>query len=287
MRCPLCNSSKARDSWMGATVYCELRYRFQECLECRSMYLLPMPNRQTLDLMYGDEYLQFISLEEAHSGKGGTKQVLEQLLQTDPGIFFDYGCGGGYLLNEVTNIKWKAYGLDFDRKSTEEFRDSNNPIIVNDLLSIPADVSFDVIHLGDVIEHLTDVNFEMPKILTRLKPGGTLIAQGPLEANFNLFLLGLRLKKVFRNTDSTMPPYHVSLSTASGQREFFLRFGLTENEFAVFEAAHPAPDKIGLADLKNIRVTLLFLLRKMSQCLSPLISSTAGNRYFYVGRKVG
>ncbi len=57
----------------------------------------------------------------------------------------------------------------------------------------------DVLHLGDVIEHMTKINEQMPEILKLIKPGGFLIAQGPLEANFNVFTLGIRLSRSFRS----------------------------------------------------------------------------------------
>lgn len=45
----------------------------------------------------------------------------------------------------------------------------------------------DVLHLGDMIEHLTDLEHQFPEILRLIKPGGYLLAQGPLEAGPNLF----------------------------------------------------------------------------------------------------
>ncbi len=273
---------------MGATVYRDTRFEYQECLDCASVYVSPMPDRETLAQMYGDDYGQFISLEEAHSGGEGTDNVLQHLRIFDQGTFLDYGCGGGYLLREVSKAGWRTWGTEFDRTATESLKRSHgDSVVVEDLDQIPSDILFDAIHMGDVIEHLTDVNTEMTRILGRLKTGGVLIAQGPLEANFNLFLSGLRLKKLLRNTDSTMAPYHVMLATDAGQRELFSRFSLEQIAFEISEAAHPAPETIDLAGLRNVRLASLYLLRKFSQTFSPFISASAGNRYFYVGRNIG
>jgi SAM-dependent methyltransferase len=272
---------------MGATVYRGTRFEYQECEECGSAFVAPMPDGETLGQMYGDDYGQFISLEEAHSGGEGTERVLRELQKVDAGRFLDYGCGGGYLLREVAKLDWETHGIEFDRTATERIRDASGAMVVTSIDELPADVRFDAVHMGDVIEHLTDVDTEMPRILERLRPGGLLIAQGPLEANFNLFLVGLRLKKLVRDTDSTMPPYHVMLATGRGQKRLFTRFGLEQIAFDIFEAAHPAPEKIRFADVKNIRLTSLYVLRKLSQTFSGAFDSSAGNRYFYVGRKVG
>ena len=247
------------------------------------MFVSPMPDDATLQRMYGNDYAQFISTDAAHSGDAGTSQVLDELGKLECGAFLDYGCGGGHLLNKVEGMGWTTYGVDFDRLANRQ--SSGSSTIVESLAQLKSEILFDAVHLGDVIEHLTDPNRDMPAILKRLRDGGTVIAQGPLEANFNLFLFGLRLKKIIRNTPSSMPPYHVSLATSEGQQEFFRRFGLRKVRFDIFETAHPAPDM--LPSLSDVRSMSLFLLRKLSQAFSPLFSSSAGNRYFYVGTKIG
>jgi hypothetical protein len=144
----------------------------------------------------------------------------------------------------------------------------------------------DVLHLGDVIEHLTDPDGEMPKILQLLKPGGYLMAQGPLEANATLFTALLKVSKRLRGSRvAEMPPYHVVLATADGQRSFFRRFGLAPVQFSMREVAWPAPARIELADLARPRVVGLFTARRVSQALSALQPHRWGNRYFYVGQR--
>jgi SAM-dependent methyltransferase len=245
-----------------------------------------MPDQEALEAMYGDDYEKFVSSDEVHSGAEGAERVTRELADRDQGNFLDYGCGGGYLLREVSKFGWNCFGLEFNARFNQDTGDSGT-MIISDLDQLPPELYFDVIHMGDVIEHLTNVNDEMPKILNRLKPGGLFIAQGPLEANFNLFLSGLRLKRFISHSDSSMPPYHVSLATSEGQRKFFSRFGIDDISFDVMEAAHPAPDRVRVSELSNLRNTALYLLRKFSQAVSPLLSSTAGNRYFYVGKRNG
>ena len=147
----------------------------------------------------------------------------------------------------------------------------------------------DVLHLGDVIEHLTEMNREMPEILKLLKPGGVLVAQGPLEANANFFALVLRLIRMLRRPGpSYMAPYHVILATAEGQRLLFERLGLEEVEYSIRESSWPAPDQLTKSDLKKPRSILLFVLRRVSQIILRTRRNGWGrNRYFYVGRWKG
>jgi len=245
-----------------------------------------MPDDDLLASMYGADYEQFLTAEEAHSGQIGTQRVLNRLENRAKGWFLDYGCGGGSLLVETAKLGWKCFGVDFDRPATDTLAEAGNLSVVPKLDDLPDEVTFDVIHLGDVIEHLTDVNSQIPAILSRLKRGGEIIAQGPLDANLNVFLLGLKLKKLLRPSISDMPPYHVSLATLKGQNSFFERFGLEKIEMSVFETSHPAPEHLRISDLADIRLTSLFLLRKVSQVISLLFPSKMGNRYFYIGRKI-
>lgn len=247
-----------------------------------------MPDEGDLAQMYGAEYRQFLSAEHLHSGEGGIASVIEVLRREDEGgVFLDYACGAGRLLKEAANAGWESVGVEFDAETASRFSEVHGLRIVSDAAELPADFAADVIHLGDVIEHLTDVNSQFPEVLRLLRDGGLVVAQGPLEANSNLFFHGIKAARRLRGAPpSTMPPYHVSLATAAGQRRFFERFGLAEMEFRVFETAHPAPQKIGFGDINNPRTAGLFALRKISQAATSLSRGRMGNRYYYVGRKV-
>jgi SAM-dependent methyltransferase len=287
MKCPLCDSDESTGAWLGRTIYRGKVFEYRECTECGSMYVSPMPDEDDLAQMYGEDYGQFLDVETAHSGNDGSRRVLDHLAGLKPGNFLDYGCGAGSLLRAVSEMGWKCFGVDFDRSNTSRIREKQEIEVAGELSDIEAGIRFDVLHFGDVLEHLTDVNSQIPPILARLSPGGAMIAQGPLEANANLFLYGLRLKRLLRPTDSTMPPYHVSLATALGQRTFFERFGLAEAEFSVFETAHPAPEKLTRAELKSARLTALWGLRSFSKAVSQILPGSMGNRYFYIGHKRG
>lgn len=284
--CPLCNTTESEASWLGATRYREKKYDYLQCAECDSLYCSPMPDEETLALMYGDDYQQFLSVESTHSGDDGIRQVIEYLKTLEKGVFFDYACGAGVLLSEVAKIGWDVLGLELNVATAEKYSRLHNIKIISDLKDLPENFRADVIHLGDVLEHLTDVNSQFPSILNLLKENGLVIAQGPLEANLNLFFLGVKMTRILRRAPiSEMPPYHVSLATVEGQRKFFSRFKLNEMVFDVFETSHPAPERIALSDLKDVRKSTFFLLRKVSQTVSAVFPKTMGNRYFYVGSK--
>jgi len=243
-----------------------------------------MPDDEALEQMYGKDYLQFLSTEESHSGNDGITRVRKQLQKMSSGIFLDYACGGGALLREVSNLGWEVVGIERDAETARKFSELLEIRIISDVEKLAGTFPADVIHFGDVLEHLTDIDNEFPRFLRLVKNDGLVIAQGPLEANFNVFYLGIKLVRYLRGKPpSDMPPYHVALATAKGQRALFNRMRLTEIEFTIFETAHPAPQTLRVKDIRKPRAVGLFLLRKISQAVTNFFPRKMGNRYFYMG----
>lgn len=284
MACPLCDNTSTRPSWLGSTFYSGREFPYVECVGCRSLYCQPMPDDETLARMYGPEYAELFHGHENMGGSEDAARVVEWLQRAGRGTFIDYGCGAGHLLREAARTGWQAVGLEFDEKVAAEVAGRTGARVLSAPDELP-DESADILHLGDVIEHLTEVNRQVPEILRLLKPGGLLLAQGPLENNPTLFNLVVRLSRRLHPSRRTeMAPYHVVLATARGQRELFRRFGLEELEYSVREVAWPAPCKISPGDLRWPRTLGLFILRRLSQATTVLGAGRWGNRYFFAGR---
>lgn len=138
--------------------------------------------------------------------------------------------------------------------------------------------------MGDVIEHLPAPFEVVQQLVAMLRPGGWLMAQGPLEAGPCLFATALRAATPLRARRVTqMPPYHVLQATVRGQRAFFERVGLAEVTYVISEVAWPAPARLSMTDVQQPRKLALFLLRRLSQLSSKLNPTGWGNRYFFVG----
>jgi len=285
MICPLCTYTEWSPSWAGSISYRGKEYEYRRCLSCGSLYSYPMPDAETLALMYGTDYERFLSAEESMSGVMGAGEVIRWLGLNRPGTFIDYGCGAGHLLREAAKRGWRSVGVELDQRIAEKYGNGAEVLIVTDPAKLSGERKADVLHLGDVIEHLTDPDAQIPHILSLLKKGGILLAQGPLEANPNLFLTVMRWARLLRGRRILeMPPYHVIQATAGGQRAFFTRFGLVELAFTIHEVSWPAPGRLAMGDLLNPRAVALFSVRCVSQFVSGFRPSVLGNRYFYAGR---
>lgn len=237
-------------------------------------------------MMYGLEYTQEDDGSLSVENPKEPNRVLEILAREQAGVFVDYGCGSGELLVEAKRIGWQAFGVEFDTEVAHKVETKTGCRVFTDPNDATDFPQADVLHLGDVIEHLTRLDEQFPEILELIKPGGLLLAQGPLENNASLFTFALATARKLRPARRTeMAPYHVLLATSQGQRDFFSRFGLEEVEYKLREVSWPAPVGLAASDLKNPRTVALFGLRRISKAASALRPSKWGNRYFYAGKK--
>ena len=282
--CPLCRHDDTRPSWLGSTVYRGAEFVYMQCLSCGSLFCDPMPDEDVLAQMYGDDYQSRFADDPMVEDPRQPLRVVDWLKRGKAGTFLDYGCGNGAMLTQAAKLNWRAIGVEFDDEVAKTVEKQTGLEVVgrsSDLLDEPL---ADILHLGDVVEHLTDIEDQMPEILRLIKPGGLLLAQGPLEANSCLFTMTLSVTRSLRRRKrATMAPYHVLLATAHGQRVLFRRFRLEELEYSVHEVSWPAPTSRSFSELKTLRLAGLFLARRFSQAFSKFVPGW-GNRYFYVGR---
>jgi SAM-dependent methyltransferase len=286
MNCPLCAHDRSGPSWVGATTHGGRTFTYVECLSCRSLYCDPMPDAETLARMYGPDYAASFHEDPAIEDPKEAPRVVRWLEQhPEAGTFLDYGCGSGLLLTEAAQRGWRAIGVELDAGVAEAVAQRTGAMVVSRPAELPAGVA-DVVHLGDVIEHLTEMDRVLPEVLRLIKPGGLLLAQGPLENNASLFTAVLRaVKSVRGGKPAEMAPYHVMLATSAGQRRLFARLGLQEVEYTLREVAWPAPSRLAVSDLLRPRALALYTVRRLSQAASALRPRAWGNRYFYAGRK--
>lgn len=287
MACPLCACDQYRKS-LFSSFYQGIEFRYVQCLHCASLYCSSMPQPEILQRMYGVNYESVFS-EGTNDSVEDPKEphkCLEWLRRQGTGTFLDYGCGSGALLVDAAKVGWLPVGVELNSEVARRVGERTGfCVLTADAADATEGHIADVLHVGDVLEHLTDMENHMPRILRLIKPGGLLLAQGPLEGNFNFFSACCELSRCLRPWRQTqMAPYHVLMATSNGQRLLFQRFGLSELEYLLHEVAWPAPSKLTIRDMARPKQTILFALRRLSIGLSTLNSENWGNRYFYVGR---
>jgi len=132
--------------------------RYARCRECGSLSLYPMPSDTELAPLHGLDYNSQdndgLRLESDPRAVGWIIGIVQSL---DPDRFVDYGCGSGELLRRVATTGVEAVGFDLDASGVEGVEEASLPAgctaytyaDLGDHLS-----TADVLHIGDVLEHV-------------------------------------------------------------------------------------------------------------------------------------
>lgn len=218
----------------------EKRFDARKCTRCGFIYLDPRPTEDDLRLMYSDEYFLFDGADfGAHAStdyetaaiKGSVKfpAILGAIQKFKPsGKFFEIGCGMGYFLNYANTHGYDASGIEFAALGTETCRTKFGLDVTQssfeDWNASPN--TYDVIFMGDVLEHFVDPLPMLKKAHTMLKPSGMVAVEVP--AVFNSLIgraaaVGLQLLGKPRKMQ--MPPYHVNEFTPATLRKILENAG--------------------------------------------------------------
>ncbi|MFH1508116.1 MAG: glycosyltransferase [Candidatus Omnitrophota bacterium] len=294
--CIVCNDKKSVDSVYGGYDYLNVRYRIVRCLGCGFMFLKPLPAKEVLAGIYKDPryfedyyipgssglgYLQGVSVENLHH-----KMAITMLSRhINKGSLLDIGsAAGAFMLQareagftvrgiepnlQMADLAGKKFGLDVD---AGEFREGLYPL-----------ESFDVVHLGDVLEHLLEPRESLAVIKGLLKDLGVLLIQQPLTYNnsfFNIFLKGSMLLK--KDRFSHNPPAHLWEFNPGTLRKFLRDNGFIILESCVYEnKAKP----LFVYKRKDLKTATICFLKNLSAFFSNILPLELGDRMVLVCRK--
>jgi SAM-dependent methyltransferase len=150
-------------------------------------------------------------------------------------LFLDVGCSNGEIMYLAQKLGFQARGAELNPRTANAARANGLDVFVGTLeLAGYPDGIFDVVHIGDVIEHVPDPRALIVEARRVLKtasgetPGGELIIATP---NMNCFWakITLSLWRLFRIPwSSSTPPHHLWQFSADNLKLF-----LEENGFIV------------------------------------------------------
>lgn len=243
-----------------------------------------MPDNEILRAMYGPAYPELVAADHDVEDPKAPERVLRLAQGLPLGRFVDFGCGRGELLQKMAAAGWEVVGVEFQADVAGSVGTDTGLRVMSLEETNNEALDADVVNLGDVIEHLTEPDQTFATVLGMLRPGGVVVAQGPLENNRTIFGVVTRVVGRLRpNRVREGVPSHVILATEAGQRRFFDRHGLVTECFDVSEVWWPAPRTIGACN-RRPRLLILHLVRRVSLALGRILPGTWGDRYFFVGR---
>jgi 2-polyprenyl-3-methyl-5-hydroxy-6-metoxy-1,4-benzoquinol methylase len=168
----------------------------------------------------------------------------------------DVGCSSGYLARPLAERGNTIVGIELDPDAAREAEAFCERVLVGDVeaMELPLDErSFDVVLLGDVIEHLRDPRAALARLRPLLRPGGRLVLSTPNVANWALRLSLLAGR--WRYTDrGILDRTHTHLFTRPTLRETLERAGYVVDRI---DFSAPAPGGSDALDAAVRRVAAL------------------------------
>jgi SAM-dependent methyltransferase len=206
------------------------RLQGKQCRSCSLMFLDPLPTPAQLERLYGKEYFtdranynreekdrKFIEeSDKLDLSKPRADKFTDYMLANYPGRQFRYlevGCGPGYTLKSLESLGWKAHGLEISEHAADFARQHLHlPVVTGNIETTEdfTDSQFDLVYMGDVIEHLRSPSATVAKFARILAPGGLLVLALPSTLNLPALRLGLGAYRALgRQRKMDIPPYHL------------------------------------------------------------------------------
>ena len=264
--CNLCNHSGYR--------VIPFRYAFKgryinavKCKKCGLISLFPPPSDDEIQEMYSDDYFTVEDVQTHHYQKDyltAVKEVdysqkvnsLRKHLHPQARIL-EVGCATGELLvalrtegYEVMGVEIsefagqiaiKNYGLDVLIAPFEE------NLIKDDL----KEASFDLVLMGDVLEHFKNPTEAMRFSCKLLKPGGVLIVNVPSTLNLISSRIAFLMYRLIGSQKTmTIPPYHLSEFFPRSLRRMYKAAGFSKSNI-LQETKHPRTITLRHSRLEN------------------------------------
>ena len=191
------------------------------CKTCGIIFLDPQPTPDEIAQLYSKEYFEG-DFRCGHAGSYFDGEslgnlvdhaLLQRIKNVKPnGRFLEIGCAGGAFLHAAREVGYSVQGVEFSGDAAALAREKFNlPVVTGDLQDAHfPDKSFEVVFMGDVIEHLTDPRATLTEINRILSDGGLLAIVCPTQTHTLFSRAGFLLYGLLgRKATVNLPPYHL------------------------------------------------------------------------------
>lgn len=218
--CQICSSAKLRprpfgysfnNRWLGGV----------ECMDCGIIFIHPQPTPEEIILMYSKEYFKR-DFRCGHAGSYFDDQtlnnvadhrLLQRIQQYKPtGRFLEVGCAGGAFLHAARTVGYTVTGVEISEDAAQFARQRFGLDVVTADATRAGfhNESFDLVFLGDVLEHLPEPVATLLEIKRIMTPEGIFIIKCPMQTNGLFSRLGfLAYNAVGLTAKVHLPPYHL------------------------------------------------------------------------------
>jgi SAM-dependent methyltransferase len=246
--CPLCGGQPKGESYPYGSIWDGKLFNTLACGSCGTAYVDPVPGADEVRRLYErtayhDCHYQLAAEETQTTALPKVRGLLPQ-----GGDLLDFGCGNGHFLKVAIKAGFRCDGIELDAE-TRRLAAANSGCEVMPLETVVAEGRrYDVIHLGDVLEHLPDPARALRELEPLLGEDGLFFIEGPLEDNAGLVYFASRtygaVKKRLRPGHRSDPPLHLLRTGAKAQRQFFERtMGYFVKAFTISDDGWPYRDR--------------------------------------------
>ena len=270
-KCIVCGSTATARSIFGGHRFLGEQYYRLRCEACGFIFVDPIPSGSTFAAMYDDGYFadyygggDRVGYESsADASIERADAILARVARhAPPGTLLDIGCAGGYFLAAAKRRGYRGVGIELNPRMAEHARQTYGvEVLGGSFESTKIESSgrkFDVVYMGDALEHLPDPRQALGRVRNVLTPGGLFVLNGPMTLNRSLFTAVLRLKLLFGKGRTEWyvdgPPHHLWEWNASTQRRFLIDSGFDVLEFCTAE--EPGRPKAVVSDALKRPLTL-------------------------------
>lgn len=218
-------------------------YPLAACLACGIRFLRVQPAGETLEGLYAPAYFDrafrcgrvaAASHDEAAfvEENRGLLDSFERL--GPPGRLLEIGSAMGWLLKHATERGWRVQGVELSAAAVAHARGLGLDVMQGELpgAGLPAG-AFDLVYLGDVLEHVPDCRAVLAEVARVLAPGGHLVLRGPITTHSIARRVGMAGYELLgRDIVLREPPYHLWEFTPRSLLGLVARVGLSKVSLA-------------------------------------------------------
>ncbi len=193
--CPICLGAGGSAAFPYATRFDGVAYHYLKCRHCCSVFVDPVPDADTFTKMYAKSAYHDAHYVECNSPHYHDSALLLKKFLPPGASVLDYGCGLGWFLRALKEEGFSATGVEFDQEAAEAAAKATGcpAYTLPDFMAKSEKASVDVLHLGDVLEHLAEPANTLDELIGFVRPGGLLFVEGPLENNASPVFWAARL----------------------------------------------------------------------------------------------
>lgn len=218
-RCSACGGRDLRPRAL-AYVHRGRRFPLVECRACGLRFLALQPAPGMLAAFYDAAYFESefrcgrtaASSFDAEAFRAETGGLLDAFAALGAsGRLLDVGCASGALLAHAVERGWQARGVELAPDAVAHARARGLDVFAGDLLAANLPTGhFDLVYMGDVLEHVPDCRAVVAEVARVMRPGGWFYLRGPITTHSLARSLALAVHRALGRTLLLHEvPYHL------------------------------------------------------------------------------